>query len=228
MYSALPVLPLQPLPPAMIATPMPDTAGTLRVPPTDVAPSFSNEQVSNESRGTKNPAARVVSNQPPTQGTQGAFTESPNPAPQLQSNAQTNFLAQLISQDISPQATIYLAEYQKLVYFSNVKYKPSNAGKPAPAGLFEKLLKADAPNPSAPILLQAVPAQVARIGNAGIAADVSDDDGYEEPQAYTQPAIYVPDAALLSERASKAYTATSARNEALLETPKNKPADQPA
>lgn len=217
MYSVAPIsTPIQP-PPVLVETPVPNATGTLRVLPTNVAPSFSNEQVSNESRGPKNSASRLPAAQPQA-ATQPALAQSPPYSNNPALGAPTNFLAQLISQDISPQATIYLAQYEKLVYFSNVKYKPSNAGKPAPQGLFAKFLQAD----PQPIILQRVPEPIARISQNNVASRPAfnteaeynyEDIAYEPPQANLQSQPYIPDPAILANRTVNAYTKTLVRNE---------------
>lgn len=223
MYSVAPSVQPIPLPPSLVATPLPDTAATLRVPPTDVAASFSNTPINNNAKGsgsasTSAPAAQVAS------AAQGSTVASPSPTPSLAGNAQTNFLAQLISQDSSPQASIYLAQYDKLVYFSSVKYKPSNAGKPVPQGLFEKLLSADQPQKSQ-IVLEKAPVAVLRISNNAVdnKKPVQETDVSEATQLTNLPvefaprtAAYVPDPVILAARSSKAYNDTIARNDVLL------------
>ncbi len=55
--------------------------------------------------------------------------------------AQTNFLAQLAGGEISSEVRGIFVQYEKLVSYGNVKYRPSDAGKPAtPAGLFDAIL----------------------------------------------------------------------------------------
>lgn len=218
MYSVAPVLTPTQLPPTLVATPLPDTAGTLRVPPTDVAPSFSNEQVSNESRGPKNPTLRLPQS-PQAAQAQAASSESPSYSNNPALGAPTNFLAQLISQDVSPQATIYLAQYEKLVYFANVKYKPSNAGKPVPQGLFAKFLQAD-PQPRSEIILPRIPAAIARVSEStGLGRPVQQEAATDNRSADIQvqaPVAYTPAPVILADRATKAYVATTERNDTLL------------
>lgn len=77
--------------------------------------------------------------------TAAAQNQSPT-APLIPANtsplAGANFLAQLIGQDASPQAQTVLVEYEKLVYLSTIKYKPSDAMRPQvqPSDVFSKMV----------------------------------------------------------------------------------------
>lgn len=68
------------------------------------------------------------------------------------SSVSSSFLAQLIGQG-GAQTQAILAEYEKLVAFGNVRYKPSNAFKPAadPVGVFGKLLRDASQIPDEPV-----------------------------------------------------------------------------
>jgi hypothetical protein len=122
-----------------------------RVPATNVPPSVSSVQVSNNARGNgsyapiENTAALsvpVVSAETGG-GTAGSITSSNIPAP---------FLAQIIGQDVpvALQNTLsnVLAAYDQLVVNSFVKYRPSDATvpPPAPAGVFGRLLAQEQPS----------------------------------------------------------------------------------
>lgn len=208
MYSVTPInVPAVPLPPVLLATPLPNTLSALRVPATDVAPSFTNEQVRNDARGAPQLPLQVEAEAQPAAGN-GVFP-APPPGPQANATAQTNFLAQLIGQDSSPQAIVYLAQYEKLLAFSDVKYKPSNAGKPQPAGLFDKLLRAGGlKQPAQPIVLNPQ-------ANSAPPPEAAAPQETAAPVAQSF-ASYRPDPALELQRAAQAYVAVVARNTAEL------------
>jgi len=134
-----------PTPPPIVNTTTPGTNET-RVPPTTVAPSFSSPQVDYNARGnttTARPKAQTVAPQPLIQINTRANVGVPQSvAETFTLGAQTNFLAQLIGQDITPSVQGVLAQYEKLVNIGNVKYGPSDAFKPEeqPAGLFGKFI----------------------------------------------------------------------------------------
>jgi len=63
----------------------------------------------------------------------------------------TLFLAQMLGQDFGPEAQNIIIDYEKLMRFSAVKYKPSDALLPKsdPAGQFSDLLSGGLRNPAA-------------------------------------------------------------------------------
>lgn len=155
------------VPPPPIQTPMVNTAvpgsTVVRVPHDNVPPSVSNAQVENNTRGN-NGQQQIAEEQaaPPAPIAEGEefFIEHSYPNNPRTVTAQTTFLAQLAAQmDDSPQAQVLLVQYEKLVAFSNVKYKPSNAMKPQaePAGAFGKILQADKA-PPVPVAQSPAPA----------------------------------------------------------------------
>jgi len=164
-------------PTPVIGTTVPDSTVT-HLPPDNVPPSFSSVQVNNNARGNSTPtpqdeitpdevaaqsdAAPIVSSQSLTQ-----------PGGQVAS-AQATFLTQLVAQD-DPQSQTILVQYEKLVAYSNVKYKPSNALGPqiAPASLFSNIIH----EPVAAHAVEATPAPSAP----------EPAPGPEEPTAATPP-----------------------------------------
>lgn len=132
-----------PMPVTLIATALPGSLA-LRVPYDNVSPSVSSSQLDNNASSNNNylPTANVPPN--------AAGDYSPEiTAVQLQlkqstynTTAQTGFLAQLAAGEISPEVRGLFAQYDKLVSYANVKYKPSNAGKPSePVSMFKTLLQ---------------------------------------------------------------------------------------
>jgi hypothetical protein len=116
-----------------------------RVPSFNVAPSVSNAQVDNNTKGNSNSFARTNTPDISDSDTDKSFSlpSAVRPAPFIA--LPTSFLAQLLGQsvgdaDLATQGI--LVEYEKLVAISNVKYKPSNALKPLPdlSGVFGSLL----------------------------------------------------------------------------------------
>jgi hypothetical protein len=206
--------------PVLIATPIPNATAALRVPPVNVAPSFSNEQVTNDLKGGRNPSPRVAPETAAAHQENASFAQTQGASPGPFVGSQATFLAQLISQDVSPQAIIYLAQYEKLISYGNVKYKPSNAGKPQPAGLFAQLVHSDAPQP------EIRPETVRRAPVAAVNSDFDSNeqetaiaaptDYYEEPVPAVETATEAPrpqTPILVNVRFIDAYLATSARNE---------------
>lgn len=134
-------------PPPIVNTTTPGT-NDVHTPPTIVAPSFSSPQADNNARGNN---TRVALPEQQPLSTPQAPPSSPavgvpqSPADKFTLGAQTNFLAQLIGQDITPSVQGVLVQYEKLVNISNVKYKPSDALKPQaqPSSLFGKLLQVE-------------------------------------------------------------------------------------
>lgn len=136
--------------PNVITTPLINTAvpgsAIVHMPYDNVAPSVSSAQTDPNARGNSTPP-------PEEEHAPAAPPPSPFPNflsnPAVSSSVQATFLAQLISQDASPETTGILVQYEKLVAFSNVKYKPSNAMKPAPepSGVFGKLLQEERAEP---------------------------------------------------------------------------------
>lgn len=132
-------------PPIVVATPVPGNY-TLRVPPDNVPAPVSNVQIDNNARGgggsVSGSAAQTLAGTPAS--SLSSFIPSFNGTPTtLSLSAETTFIAQLLSQDISTQAKSVLAEYEKLIAIAKVKYKPSNALQPQsePAGVFGKLVQ---------------------------------------------------------------------------------------
>ena len=133
-----------PAPVTLVATPLPNSIA-LRAPYDNVSPSVSSAQLDNNASGNNvllskrdnaqisipiNIAAEKFS--VPANSNSASFT----------ANAQTAFLTQLASGDISPEIYGIFAQYEKLLSYANVKYKPSNAGKPVdPVSLFSTLLE---------------------------------------------------------------------------------------
>lgn len=117
-----------PTSPTLVATPLPNSIA-LRVPYDTVSPSVSSAQLDNNASGNRNPLPKIDITQ---------F--------QTSANAQTAFLTQLASSDISLETHGLFVQYEKLVSYANVKYKPSNAGKPVePVGIFKNLLQQETP-----------------------------------------------------------------------------------
>lgn len=128
----------------LVATPLPNSIA-LRPPYDNVSPSVSSSQLDNNARGNRNSSSKE--NAPQTVIVNSAsenfstITSSTN-SPSYTANAQTSFLTQLAAGDISAEVRGLFAQYDKLVSFANVKYKPSNAGKPVdPIAIFKTLLQ---------------------------------------------------------------------------------------
>ncbi len=133
-----------PQPLTLVATPLPNS-NALRVPYDNVAPSVSNAQLDNNASSNRNYLPKTESSQtaPLTTSSNENFSLAALAnSTSFSASAQTTFLAQLASGDFSPEARSLFAQYDKLVSYANVKYKPSNAGKPTePTNLFGALLK---------------------------------------------------------------------------------------
>jgi hypothetical protein len=121
----------------LVNTAMPGS-DVARVPYDNVAPTVSNVQIDNNARGNNAYASAASANALAETG--GDF-ELGSPAMRSGSplGMPTAFLAQLLGQTLSAEmdsvTQSLLVEYEKLVFLSNVKYKPSNAFKPPPAPL---------------------------------------------------------------------------------------------
>lgn len=135
-----------PQPLTLVATPLPNS-NALRVPYDNVAPSVSNAQLDNNASSNRNYLPKTESSQtaPLTTSSNENFSLAALAnSTSFSASAQTTFLAQLASGDFSPEARSLFAQYDKLVSYANVKYKPSNAGKPTePVSLFGEFLKQD-------------------------------------------------------------------------------------
>lgn len=142
-----------PQPVTLVSTALPNSIA-LRVPYDNVSPSVSSAELNNNASGNR-------TNLPKTEAgfqTSPAQPEIENIASQKtypsasNNSVQTNFLAQLAAGDISSEVRGIFAQYEKLVSFANVKYKPSNAGKPVdPVGIFKTLLQIEKESPTTPV-----------------------------------------------------------------------------
>ncbi len=134
-----------PTSPTLVATTLPNSIA-LRVPSDNIAPSVSRPQLDNNASGNRNslpkteaPLSFVNAN---SAIENFSISSLPANSASYTANAQTSFLAQLAGGDISPEVRGIFVQYDKLVSFANVKYKPSNAGKPVdPIGIFKTLLQ---------------------------------------------------------------------------------------
>lgn len=195
------------LPPVPIAPPVVSpvaTASAATIVPSAIAPSFSIVPAGDNARGN---SALAGSPAPTAQ----ALTSAPAPstAPALPSPSfslgSTNFLAQLIGQDLSPSAQTVLIEYEKLVYLSSIKYKPSDAMRPQaqPGDVFSRLVNEKRIIESNPV---AYAAQIAEDG-----ASLSSIVASAAPQPQSAPAPTrggrpAPTAAQLAEAEEQAMT----------------------
>lgn len=137
-------------PQTLVATQIPDN-NALRVPYDNVEPALSTVQINNNARGNggavslSQPGAQTASVPTITIGEVPAFLSGASSG--LSASVQATFLAQMLGQDYDGAPTeamkSILVEYEKLIAYSYVKYKPSNAmlPPPEPAGLFGKLLQ---------------------------------------------------------------------------------------
>jgi hypothetical protein len=137
--------------PSLIATPVLDS-NALRVPPTAVAPTVSNAQVDPNASG-KNPLlpqTSGTSSAPASVMAQSLVSVTVNLAPEKSLGAPATLLAQMIGQNLPPEAQSALRgvlnEYEKIVINSYVKYMPSNASLPQsePASAFSQMVKQSA------------------------------------------------------------------------------------
>jgi hypothetical protein len=116
----------------LVATPLPNTLA-LRVPSTDVAPSPSSAQIDNNASANSGFISEKISVAPlpiPLQTSAGLSAQNYVLAQTNGGAVQAEFLAQLASGDASPEVDKIFAQYEKLVKYGTVKYKPSDAGKP--------------------------------------------------------------------------------------------------
>jgi hypothetical protein len=209
----------------LVATQIPDT-NTLRAPYDSIAPSVSSAQIRDNARGNGGAVVLALAEAPQAAAASSASIPFIVPAfystsPGLSAGAQTNFLAQLLAQQPGGQGTLagMMVEYEKLVVFSQVKYKPSNATlpPPQPAGLFGKMMQlekaapaqppaaqmmADAPD-AAPVLVRAtVPARAS--SQAPDTDAPSQDEVFTQAEAPSAPAVVI-----------GAYLASVQRNETI-------------
>ena len=204
MYSVSPIASAVTTLPVLVATPVPNTQATVRVSPIDVAPSFVNESVKNETRNSPPAAARSA---PASAAPVSLAAQQPTPSGPTPASVQTNFLAQLIGQDSSPQAIVYLAQYEKLVAFSNVKYKPSNAGKPQAESLYAAMLRSETGRTVSP---DAVATAEERAPSKPMIVDMADDVALLAARA-GQFSQYKQDPVQQAQRSAAAYSAAASR-----------------
>lgn len=133
-----------PTSPTLVATALPNS-NALRPPYDNVTPSVSSAKLDDNASGNR---VLLLKNEniPPSipanaQAEKFAIAQSSN-STSFAADAQTAFLTQLASGDISPEVYGIFVQYDKLVSYANVKYKPSNAGKPVePVTLFSTLIQ---------------------------------------------------------------------------------------
>jgi hypothetical protein len=142
-------------PPPLVNTTTPGTT-IAHVPYDNIAPSVSSAQVDNNARGnstpTASPAPAAAPAQPDPDVPSSFSLALTNASGNFSTAAPATFLAQLMGQDLSPEAKAVLVQYEKLVNIGNVKYKPSNALKPEaePSNIFGKILQSERAAPSRP------------------------------------------------------------------------------
>ncbi|MEZ5692047.1 MAG: hypothetical protein R3D71_10355 [Rickettsiales bacterium] len=97
------------------------------------------------------------------------------------SNSRAIFLTQLASGDISPEIQGIFAQYNKLISYANVKYKPSNAGKPNidPNSIFSLLLRQKDNSPSVNITQKPQATQINSIVKINYTANTDDTQNAE-------------------------------------------------
>ena len=137
--------------PVTVTTILPPVASAVTWQPTaapfitveHIAPSVSSARPDNNARGNASyvatpPKQAVVETSVPSL----ASMPSPLPATPL-ARYPSEFLSQWLGQDDAAITQKLLAEYERLISYGDVKYKPSNASKPlpAPSNLFGKLLR---------------------------------------------------------------------------------------
>lgn len=188
----------------LVNTVTPGTTIT-HVPYDNVAPSVSSAQTDPNARGNSS----YISIQEEAPAAAQSESEQIVSASRLTGGAPgapATFLAQLIAQGSGETAAI-LAQYEKMVAYSNVKYKPSNAFKPPaePLGVFGHLLQQAHAQP-APAVVKAAPHPAAHAVQAATPAP-----------AAPRPAPANPGIALRSLRtiAASSYAASVQRTEAL-------------
>ena len=212
-----------------IQTPLVNTmlpgATVAHVPYDNVAPSVSNAQVENNTKGSSEAAAVTTGDQPPPEEAYAAPSPAAGDPANLGTVAQATFLAQLMGQDGSPATQGILVEYEKLVSISNVKYKPSNAMKPppAPAGVFGKILQQEKASVRAVQPVQPLPEPVAAAAQVTPQAPVAaaynvpapSNDNTPGESAVPLPAGDTPAVTPAVINAYSAYAASAQRNAAL-------------
>lgn len=128
----------------LVATPLPNSIA-LRAPYDNVSPSVSSSQLDNNARGNRNSLPKENASQTVIVNSSAenfSASSSQTNSTSYTANAQTSFLTQLAAGDISAEVRGLFAQYDKLVSYANVKYKPSNAGKPVdPIAIFKTLLQ---------------------------------------------------------------------------------------
>ncbi|MGE0754486.1 MAG: hypothetical protein AB7L92_04935 [Alphaproteobacteria bacterium] len=174
-----------------------------RVPYDNVAPPVSSPRTEPDARGNRqffssSPIPTASQTPPPEQTAYGKpLSGAPFGAP-------ATLLAQLIGQPVpqqtSNQLRTILSEYEKLLTNSQIKYLPSNAGRPAaePAGAFSRLL-------AQPAKQQQATRSENRINTSSPAESAEDDGNYQD----------VAPARTAATMASNAYRASAARNKTL-------------
>jgi len=135
----------------LVATPLPNSVA-LRVPSTNVSPTISSAQIDNNASGNSNfiPQKTTASSLAIPLQTSSAFSAQNYVLSGTSGGAvQAGFLAQLASGDSSPEVDKIFVQYEKLVKYSTVKYKPSDAGKPEDAASsFSSVSQKTSTNPS--------------------------------------------------------------------------------
>lgn len=150
----------------LVSTAVPGSA-IARVPYDNVAPSVSNAQIENNARGNSGGAVAEAEAAAASAPQENISASLPASSQSLNASAQAAFVAQLAAQDMSPEGQTALAEYEKMVVYSDVKYKPSNATKPAPmpSGVFGRIMQEERVAPrvtvQAPVVVSVPHAEVA-------------------------------------------------------------------
>jgi hypothetical protein len=198
-----------------------------RVPYDNVAPTVSNVQIDNNARGNNTYASAIAAN---ALAETGSNFELGSPSMRSGSplGMPTAFLAQLLGQSLSAEmdsiTQSLLVEYEKLVFLSNVKYKPSNAFKPPPAPLSifdgvlretraqnrESVASEPVPDETQPIAITPALQRSGRLTQASAPADIPVDAPADIPVRPLSDNSRPPANIGLS-----AYGATSSRNDAI-------------
>jgi hypothetical protein len=211
------VIPTTPVQTPLINTALPGTA-VMHVPYDNVAPSVSNGEVNNNARGNSDGTSLEEAEQVAVASAGAAQSSPAGDAANLAPAGQATFIAQLLSQG-TPISGLLL-EYEKLVSFSNVKYKPSNALKPAPApaGVFGRILHQEkAVLPPVPVEVPAQPqAEAAPVPMEKIEAPAAAAPVVPVPKAAPAPAeapVKLPSSIRnVVSQAIDAYAASKARS----------------
>lgn len=203
------IIPTTPIQTPLINTALPGAA-VVHVPYDNVAPSVSSGEVNNNARD--NSGGILPAEEEAAAITEGNYAATRLPAGDAANIApagQATFIAQLLSQG-TPISGVLL-EYEKLISFSYVKYKPSNAAKPAPppAGIFGRILQEEkAAPPRVQARTEAPPAAVEKVDIP--AAPPAKDIAAAAPVTAASP----PGPRAVS-KAFDAYTASAARNDTI-------------